>query len=74
MEDYDRFKRLCDAHGFSTRQVAKKIGADPSTFSHWKKGDYVPRYETRKAIAEFFGVNIEWIDEGRQTIKSQKNG
>ena len=44
MEDYDRFKRLCDAHGFSTRQVAKKIGADPSTFSHWKKGDYVPRY------------------------------
>ena len=64
MTSYERFKNLCEAHGLSTRQAALKCDIDPSTISHWKKGDYLPGYEKRKRLAELFGVNIEWLDNG----------
>lgn len=65
MTDFERVKALCESHGVTQRQLALKTGIHPSTFTHWKRGDYTPTYETRKAIAEFFGVNVEWIDSGK---------
>jgi len=65
MTSYERFKNLCAAHGYSARQVALKTGVDPATISHWKKGEYTPKYESRKAIAKFFGVTVEYLDEGK---------
>lgn len=65
MTSFERFKALCEAHGQSARQVGLKCGIDPGTLTHWKKGDYVPKYEKRKAIADYFGVNVEFIDEGK---------
>ena len=65
MTSYERFKNLCEAHGLSTRQAALKCDIDPSTIAHWKRGDYVPGYDKRKKLAEFFGVNIEWLDDGK---------
>lgn len=65
MTDYERFTALCKAHGITQRQVGLKLGIHPSTFTHWKKGDYKPRYETRQQLADFFGVNVEWLDEGK---------
>lgn len=65
MTSYDRFKNLCESHGLTARQVSLRTGVDPATLSHWKKGTYTPKYESRKKIAELFGVSIEWLDEGK---------
>lgn len=65
MTSFERFKNLCDAHGTTPRKVGLELGIDPGTLTHWKKGDYTPRYERRKAIADYFGVNVEWLDEGK---------
>lgn len=64
MTSFDRFKNLCDAHGTTPRKVGLTLGIDPGTITHWKKGDYLPKYDKRKKIADFFGVNVEWLDDG----------
>ena len=60
---YEQFKKLLDREGLKTSDVCKETGIDPSTFSHWKKGDYTPKRETLQKIAEYFSVPIAYFYE-----------
>ena len=60
---YEQFKKLLEREGLKTSDVCKETGIDPSTFSHWKKGDYTPKRETLQKIADFFSVPIAYFYE-----------
>lgn len=65
MDSFDRLKALCNSHGLTPTQLGKKLNIDPSTFTHWKQGVYIPKYEKLQKIAEFFNVSVEFILEGK---------
>ncbi|MBQ1294777.1 MAG: helix-turn-helix transcriptional regulator [Clostridiales bacterium] len=65
MESYDRFKALCDAHGISPRQLGIKLDISGATFTHWKQGRYIPKYDKLTKIAEYFNVDVDFILEGK---------
>ena len=57
MTFYMRFSELCEKKGVSASEVAKAIGLSNSIASYWKHG-LLPKYETAKALAEYFGVSM----------------
>ena len=63
---YEIFERLCRDHGVTTADVSTATGILQGTFSHWKKGDYQPKEDKRRLIANYFGVSLEYLDTGLQ--------
>lgn len=58
---YERFEKLCEAHGVSAYRVAKDTGISQQTFSSWKRGEYTPKLDKLTKIAEYFGVPVEYF-------------
>lgn len=61
---YEIFKRLCQEKNVTATEVARATGVSKGTFSHWKNGDYQPKTEKRRKIAEYFGVTLDYLDTG----------
>lgn len=60
---YEIFAELCRNKGVTPNEVAKAIGASQSTFSDWKHGSQ-PRPNRIKAIADYFGVSVDYLMSG----------
>lgn len=45
----------------SQKEVAEALGITPAALSNYEQGIRVPRDETKKEIAKFYGVSIEEI-------------
>lgn len=58
---YEIFERLRSEKGV---KVSEATGIPKGTFSHWKKGDYEPKADKRKIVADFFGVSLNYLDTG----------
>jgi repressor LexA len=58
---YDRYLELLQMFSVKSSDVAKATGIPPSTFSDWKRGKSAPKYEKLKKIADYFSVNILWL-------------
>lgn len=63
---YSIYAELRDKKGVKDSEVARTLKFPPSTFSDWKKGKSTPKYEKLKAIADFFGVSVEYLTTGEQ--------
>ena len=50
-------------HKKVTNEVAKRTKVQTSTLSNWKAGRYTPKSNKIKAIADYFGVSIEYFLE-----------
>ena len=61
---YEIFKRLCEERHVTATDVSIATGIPKGTFSHWKNGDYQPKTEKRRKIAEFLGVTLDYLDTG----------
>ncbi len=61
---YKQVLALCMERGISPTKLALDIGLSTSTPNGWKKGS-VPQPSTLKKIADYFGVNIEYLTEGK---------
>ena len=57
---YERFLILLDETGITPYRVAKEAGVSESVLSKWKRGS-TPRPLTMRAVADYFGVNVEWL-------------
>lgn len=59
---YEKVEMLCKQKGINISNLGDAVGikVDKSTISHWKKGA-VPRASTVKAIADYFGVTVEYL-------------
>lgn len=58
---YDRYVKLLDARGLKTSDVSKMTKINPSTFSHWKKGEYQPKRETMQKIADALKFPVDYF-------------
>lgn len=61
---YEIFEKLCEQHGVTAYKVCKDTGVAKSTVSSWKLGQYEPKADKRRLIAEYFGVSLEYLDTG----------
>ena len=60
---YARFLKLLEERGETAYQVAKETGIATATLTSWKQGTYTPKLDKLKAIADHFGVSIEYFLE-----------
>lgn len=57
---YDNFKMLCERNGEKPTPVAQKLGCSSSNVVMWKNGS-VPRPAVLQKIAEYFGVDTQYL-------------
>lgn len=71
---YEKVERLMQEKGVKASDVAKAIGISSSVFTDWKKGRYTPKADKLYAIAQYFGVPMEYFfDEDALIDKIQSN-
>lgn len=60
---YKKFAILLDKNNKTAYQVSKDTGISTATLSNWKNGNYVPKVDKLKILADYFGVSIEYFLE-----------
>lgn len=60
---YKNFAVLLDKTNKTAYQVAKDTGISTATLSNWKNGNYIPKVDKLKILADYFGVSIEYFLE-----------
>lgn len=60
---YEVFSELCQKKGMRPSVAAEACGLNRSSVTGWKKKGYTPRGEALQAIADFFGVSIDYLLE-----------
>ena len=61
---YENFEKLLKERHLTAYKVAKDTGLTTSTLTNWKKGRYTPKQDKLKALADYFGVSIEYLMTG----------
>lgn len=59
---YDKFMDLCLAHDISPTAACKKMSIAVSSIQNWRSGG-APFDSTRRKVAAFFCVPVEYFDE-----------
>ena len=67
---YERFLMLLDEAGITPYRVSKDTGISQAAFTKWKNGSKL-RPLTVRALADYFGVNVEWL-AGQTDVREQK--
>lgn len=60
---YKKFENLCKKKGVTPYRVSVDTGVSTATLSNWKNGNYSPKTDKLKKIADYFGVTIEYFLE-----------
>lgn len=63
---YKYFEMLCQMHGVKPSDVSKATGVSTATLTSWKKGKYQPKYAKQQAIADYFGVSVDYLMTGKE--------
>lgn len=58
---YSRYEELLKERGLKTSVVARDTNITNSTFTAWRKGEYTPKIDKLKKIADYFGVSVHWL-------------
>lgn len=61
---YEIFDRLCRERNVNASIVSRETGISTSTFSSWKRGEYTPKQDKLKKIADYFGVSLQFLMTG----------
>lgn len=59
MFSYAKFAALCKSKNKTAYQVSNDTGVATSTLSNWKAGNYIPKIDKIKKLADYFHVTIE---------------
>lgn len=60
---YEKLQVLLDKTNKTAYQVSKDTGISTATLSSWKRGEYRPKIDKIKILADYFGVSIEYFLE-----------
>lgn len=63
---YEIYCKLRNERGVKDADVVKETGITKSTFSDWKNGRSKPKQDKLQKIADYFGVNIEYLMTGKE--------
>ncbi|WP_312694069.1 helix-turn-helix domain-containing protein [Caproiciproducens sp.] len=71
---YEIFEQLLKKYGVTPYRVHKETGVPQSTLSDWKNGKGVPKVDKLKAIADYFGVTVDYLlgNEQKETLALTK--
>lgn len=58
---YTKFQKLLYASEKTAYQVSKDTGISTSTLSNWKNGNYNPKVDKLKILADYFGVTLDYF-------------
>ena len=58
---YEKLQALLDKTNKPAYQVAQETGVSTATLSNWKNGNYVPKVDKIKILADYFKVPIEYF-------------
>lgn len=58
---YEKLQALLDKTNKTAYQVAQETGVSTATLSNWKNGNYVPKVDKIKILADYFNVPIEYF-------------
>ena len=58
---YEKFLRLLEKTGKTSYQVSKDTGISTATLSNWKQGNYRPKADKLKTLADYFGVTVDYF-------------
>ena len=58
---YEKLQALLDKTNKTAYQIAQETGLSTATLSNWKNGNYVPKVDKIKILADYFGVSIEYF-------------
>lgn len=58
---YEKIQKLLDKSNKTAYQVAQETGVSTATLSNWKNGNYVPKIDKIKILADYFEVPIEYF-------------
>lgn len=67
MSFYESYVQLCNSVGKTPSAVAKEIGIQKSTVTHWSHGGN-PSYSTKTKIANYFNTTVDLLD-GNDSIQ-----
>lgn len=62
---YEHFQQLLDKYGVTAYKVAKETGVTTATLTNWKKGKYTPKPDKLQKIADYFGVPLSYLLNGK---------
>ena len=60
---YKKFAMLLEETQKTAYQVSKDTGISTATLSNWKAGNYSPKVDKLKILANYFNVPIEYFLE-----------
>ena len=60
---YEKLQILLDKTDKTAYQVSKETGVSTATLSNWKNGNYVPKADKLKKIADYFDVTVDYFLE-----------
>lgn len=60
---YKKFAALLDKNNKTAYQVSKDTGISTATLSNWKNGNYVPKVDKLKILADYFDVSVDYFLE-----------
>lgn len=58
---YEAFEKLCKAKNVTAADVSRATGIATATLSNWKNGNYTPKSDKLKVIADYFEVTLDFI-------------
>lgn len=74
---YDIFSALCRREGKKPGAVAEACGINRSNVSLWKSRGYTPRGDALNAIADYFGVSVDYLlgkEDGKKSPAQPAQG
>jgi len=60
---YKKFAELLEKTGKTPYRVSKDTGISTATLTSWKQGEYTPKVDKLKILADYFGVSLEELLE-----------
>lgn len=58
---YEKFLDLLVRTGKTSYQVSKDTGISTATLTNWKQGNYRPKTDKLKVLADYFGVTVDYF-------------
>lgn len=58
---YEKFRSLLTQSGKTPYQVSKDTGISTATLTNWKQGNYKPKSDKLKILADYFGVTVDYF-------------
>lgn len=71
---YENFQKSIDRLGITAYKVSVETGISTVTFTNWKKGRYIPKRDKMQKIADYLGVDVNYLygndeDKNSESIK-----